>query len=119
MNYELAKQLKDSGFPQEGLLKYGQGWNFVVSPDSPKDAHGIPAAEYERLQDKCYCPTLSELIAACGEPFDQLIQGKPRGNVFCATGSIFEKDGTSNTYRTSFHATPEEAVAKLWLALHT
>lgn len=45
MTYELAKQLKDAGFPQKGM----------ITPE-----------------DMAYSPTLSELIEACGEKFEML-----------------------------------------------
>lgn len=56
MNYELAKRLKDAGFPQvtkggEWLYKEGEG---PVTPNTDFSA-------------AVYSPTLTELIEACGE----------------------------------------------------
>lgn len=90
MNYELAKELKDAGFP-ENVANY-----------SVAGRHGL-----------LFFPTLSELIEACGRiwvgpcelgwhsgfdghPFSHLDEKRPQG---CG-------------------ATPEEAVARMWLALN-
>ena len=54
MNYELAKELKDAGFPQD----YSQG---VL-------AHFVFEAD-DITSDSAYEPTLSELIEACGDRF--------------------------------------------------
>lgn len=94
MNYELAKELKDAGFP---FKNYGTGF------DSKGNLESRPIVE------------LSELIEACGEfGFESLISsfGGEWKKYFIAksapkTGS---KQGTGKT--------PEEAVAKLWLELN-
>lgn len=52
MNYELAQQLKDGGFPQSG------NGGRVASP------YTIVA----RRDDFAYVPTLEELIKACERP---------------------------------------------------
>ena len=53
MKYELAKKLKDAGFPQKGLEGYKQGTNV-------------------ELDNHVYTPTLSEIIKALGDKFDRL-----------------------------------------------
>ena len=67
---------------------------------------GLASTEY----DVCVkCPTLSELIEACGIKFDRLDRDK----------SIWEVRGGVNYCDIKTEAkTPEEAVAKLWLALN-
>lgn len=89
MNYELAKQLKDAGFPvKDGArnMQTGKVINYKV-------------------------PTLSELVAACGFEFIHLVLDDGR---FYALGhhldTFAEKFGEGDT--------PEEAVAKLWLQLN-
>jgi len=105
MNYELAKALKDAGYPQKsagdrinpkGYLEYSGCWD-----DSNED-------------DYITLPTLSELIEACGEGIARLWRvdesydkGKTK---WCATGKNDFLDGLGTT--------PEEAVANLWLALN-
>ena len=89
MNYELAKQLKDAGFPQ--LPQH----NFLINPNDADD--GVTA------------PTLSELINACGEKFGSL--SKDGGTYKWLASSHpdeFYEGGK----------TPEEAVAKLYIKLN-
>lgn len=99
MKPELAKQLKDAGFPQP-----------------PK-----PPPEYASLawHGDVYIPTLSELIEACGE---LPIIFKSGGRWFAATweGKFFGDhyiDGRLE-YNLQESDTPEEAVAHLWLELN-
>ena len=94
MNYELAKQLKDAGFPQEGEGKY---FGMVD------------------VNARHYIPTLSELIEACGDDFMALNKSgqdtKYKGNWLaqrCITCPDEFYEGK----------TPEESVAKLYLELH-
>ena len=54
MNYELAKQLKDAGFPQNGTGQF--------------------------IDVKLASPTLSELIEACGDDFLNLYKTKDKWN---------------------------------------
>lgn len=143
MNYELAKELKDAGFPQ-----YEE---FVMSAEdiSPQSAHryrdhrtfdlsllGYPKSEpdyYEqgKWRSSCifskkylesedaetlYFPTLEELIEACGlDDFLALFQNMEEGeNRWCAQSRPdYRKQAQSG-----FGSTPTEAVARLWLALH-
>jgi len=59
MNYELAKQLKDVGYPQEAAK-----------------GSFLSGTWFER--EKTYIPTLEELIDACGDEFRllELVSGK-------------------------------------------
>jgi hypothetical protein len=101
MEYALAKQLKDAGF-------HAQVYK------------GSPAAE-ERHH--AIIPTLEELIEACGEDFIQLELAEIELGKWCAQGGWDEQDvkdvGHCRTPKhDAFGATPTEAVARLWLALH-
>lgn len=58
MNYSLAKQLKDAGFPQ-----YGAGYFIGMS----NRIIGNSAMILQDFPQACYIPTLEELIEACGE----------------------------------------------------
>lgn len=93
MNYELTKKLRDSGFPQCGSGEW-----------EGDDDGKIPT----------YIPTLSELIAACGDKFSCLgvADINPQGYFtfrgWQAVGEHARQNGT----------TPEEAVANLYLALN-
>ena len=53
MHYDLAKQLRDAGFPQGGNGKW----------------IGPPDKIVWRSGDRAYVPTREELIAACGTEF--------------------------------------------------
>lgn len=84
MNYELAKQLKEAGFPQSR-----DGVEFISI----------------KGQMEYFIPTLSELIEACGDSFEELTKIE---NNWVVTGGYQEGKGS----------TPEEAVANLWLELN-
>jgi hypothetical protein len=105
MKYELAQQLKDAGFPQEqrrgDLLCECEGYweKHQAHKDNPPEA---------------YAPTLSEFIEACGEGFYSLFHD----NGWWATEKNFF-GGDRSDAKVGNGATPEVAVAKLWLALHT
>ena len=91
MNYELAKELKDAGFPAP---------KYFVETFS---------------EDKTYIPTLSELISAIKIP-------EPEIGFFTLAFIHTEWVAGYEKYE-AFHpeavgATPEEAVARLWLALN-
>lgn len=91
MDFILAKQLKDAGFPQKL-----EPWGNVVS-----DVAG-------GIHEKVYHPTLSELIEACGGQFNNLRHQD------VGTWTASDKKGNMILACT----TPEEAVAKLYIALH-
>ena len=90
MTYEFAKQLKDAGFPQ-GIEKSSGVDNLLG---------GVP-----------YSPTLSQLIEAC-VGFNALYRVEYE---WWAQGQ-FQKPGSKTIEIRG--STPQEAVAKLWLALH-
>lgn len=101
MNYELAKQLKDAGYEQKNsctVCPHNLLGNFPIY------LNDILHYCYE-AEELCYTPTLSELIEACGDEFFALSRLKEDWTV---TKERFYSNGS----------TPEEAVAKLWLALN-
>lgn len=116
MNYETAKKLKDAGFPQE--IGDDVSRNCYFSDDDQKTYLAWhPNAKL--YGNSCKCPTLSELIEACGysvnlsnligyrekyETTDDWIATKHYG---------FKRPEDIGTGKT-----PEEAVANLWLALN-
>jgi len=108
MDYKLAKQLQDAGFPIDR--------NWMV-----KDPQAITDIFLPEL-----APTLSELIEACGRDFQILccdVHNFERedkkwfaGEDDCGDNSpilrqMYEPHGLGKT--------PEEAVARLWLRLNT
>jgi hypothetical protein len=112
MDYELAKQLKDVGFPQPQ-------YDDAEYIDSDETTSGWLTTHW--LNGRiAYVPTLSELIEACGDMFGQLVKYDPdKGQRWIAIGEYprWETNGESRVERIEA-ATPEEAVAKLWLALN-
>ena len=110
MNYKLAKQLKDAGFPQRS--KGG----FMSAYDKEK---GITSCIVEKGAELAFhykIPTLSELIEACGDGFVALTHfdtlnpsaWKAEQHIKGVNFGILEEQGK----------TSEEAVAKLWLTLN-
>jgi len=100
MDYELAKQLKDAGFPYSD-----QKYPLYIQQEV-----GVMYTE------PCIVPTLSELIAACGNNFYHLLK---TGNGFQAIGfdrKDLDPDGDPR-HLSKEEKTPEEAVARLWLEL--
>lgn len=103
INYELAKQLKDAGFPQVKEPTYGQGYWY-----SENGGEGV------------YIPTLSELIGACGDWFFRLTQiedGKSWVAGGVTPGYKWKNSDRQPITYLGLGPTPEEAVAKLWLEL--
>jgi len=99
MDYELANRLKLAGFPQENAEHY-YGW---------VEAHGAYELDNGNIlaKDGVACPTLSELIKACGTGFRDLRR----------IGAIYLATGWNDEFIPGL-PTPEEAVARLWLALN-
>jgi|SRR6185369_16818238 len=97
MTYELAKQLKDAGFPQKQLKL-------------------VDAYEQALEKEQVYIPSLSELIEACADKFDSLCRNRRGllGHEFVVWIAYHSDSAT----QTGDGKTPEEAVAKLWLALN-
>ena len=99
MAYELAKKLKDAGFPQHD--RTGEWYNVCYFQGCEKDA--------------CF-PTLSELIETCGDDFLSL--EKYDGGKWEAMRRTWCCDEHGESCEFGYGSTPEEAVANLWLALH-
>jgi hypothetical protein len=102
MDYSLAKELKDAGFPQEGK-------NNDTCTDTSKSALG------ERIVH----PSLSDLIEACPKEMGNatfVLGAADRGRVWVACYFDFNTNRGSELNETG--QAPEEAVARLWLTLH-
>lgn len=98
MNYEIAKKLKDAGFPLKMVHNSWNGENFIKLNDG---------LDY-------YVPNLSELIRSCGGSFSELSDidsDHPR--------SEFGWRAMTRDRLACLGDTPEEAVANLWIALNT
>ena len=91
MDYELATQLQNAGFPQSGDGK----------------RIGSPNAVLWRSNDLAYEPTLDELFQAVGDEFIRLLK-RHDGTFLAESSSGAVAEGS----------TADEAMARLWLALH-
>ncbi len=96
MNYSLAKELKDVGFPHE-------------CTEIDETTETIPYCIYE--SDGICQPPLEELIEACGERFEKLTVLHDQ-NKWTAYSTV------ENEACYSVATTSKEAVARLWLALN-
>ena len=110
MNYELAKELYDAGFPlQPASMEDG---------NDSKRKHQIFYYGKDSIgrNGAWLYPTLSELIEACGDDFYSLVYALDNDWRCYSEAPIGEEFGLS--VKTGEGAAPEEAVAKLYLALH-
>lgn len=140
MDYSLAQQLKDAGFPQytdqilssedvrpqTAYCRRGHrtfdlsiGGYPKSEPDYYEQGKWRPSCIFSKQylesdeSETLYFPTLDELIEACGWNLwnlDQTDEGE-----WCARGR--SKKPMSGLVE--FYSTPTEAVARLWLALNT
>jgi hypothetical protein len=139
MNYDLAKELKDAGFPQEPFWQvdvnaWGGSWYYLHRVSAP-DACGIPVfadpddykAGIERGDVLVKMPSLEELINACGNFVLTHGEGMEAYRLELLGGQVEKsRSWAAKIASTSFGEyefvdggeTPEEAVARLWLRLH-
>lgn len=106
MNYELAKKLKDAGFPQ-------RDWGDIYSCEKEHELLMIPqklraSSLGINVGKTISCPTLIELIAVCTENMPHFNLNLRHGLWIADFNDDFKKTGL----------TPSEAVAMLWLALN-
>jgi len=128
ISYELAKELKGAGFPQKNRGSYWIQHNgkLTTRNDNGRE-HYKPRVwtlapfvkgaikGLERTYDNAYAPTLSELIEACGEEFEELgYLGKAEAGTF----RWYAVERSTDDYDRVYGSTPEEAVARLWLTLN-
>lgn len=116
MPYELAKELRDAGFPQrtDQQVNMFLGDKYYVDFDGDIETmsgYNLNTSKSIGVEQAYYKPLLSELIEECSDGFKGLhrlrIVGLDGAIRFYTTGSI------------DLFATPEEAIAKLWLKLKT
>lgn len=112
MNYELAKKIKDAGFPQNGLfyfkkVRYKRGWKNVLT--------ACQGELYSDIENGCISPTLSELIEACWKYCHEFrldcYKHSPKEWHACTSWGDGEDDW-------QIGSTPEEATAYLWVMLN-
>jgi hypothetical protein len=119
MDYELAKELKEAGFPQS-YKGAGLGGKYICPHEDgvhPLISFGPPVGSSDDLcEEGSYLPTLSELLAACGPQFWSLGR-TPKGQWF-ACGTTEETGDEEREESTAHCVSAKEAVARLWLALY-
>lgn len=118
MTYELAKELKDAGFEQWDI--HGDGrYDLTKLSDDPKNKwvgrYMTGYSKEELVSYTAIIPTLSELIEACVHD-DAYFDLKRELDVWIAE----TPHGTLENHRPlrGFGQNPDEAVARLWLALN-
>lgn len=105
LSYEKCCELRDAGFPQ----RYHYDWQGIS--DFPSDMILDPKHP-EKFGDRVSQPTLTELIEACGLPFD--LSCRNNAEKWYAFNIANNPLGKGGTIRES----PEEAVANLWLGIN-
>ena len=114
MTYELARKLKEAGWPQE--IKDEDGDNVYCELEYIKEDGEIYSTYAgDDIPKDCYAvPTLEELIEACGDKLraleHQTLLSEGHENRW------FAHDGKENE---GFGSTPEKAVANLWRKLNS
>ncbi len=116
MDYTLAKELKDAGFPQKGGWedpKQHEYWSTYDGGASKKKPEIITSdeANFGFMEDLFYIPTLEELIEACGDEFYSVVYATDND------WRAFSETDQWNTTATAGGKTQSEAVARLWLSL--
>jgi hypothetical protein len=114
MTYELAKKLKDTGYPQprKGDLDMPGGRAYTGIHN-----HTYYAGNTRWDNSWIHSPNLGELIEACGSQFTMLRRIPDTGWRAKYTDDSSQDTTEHITYIQSGHY-PEEAVAKLWIKLH-
>ena len=121
ISYELCKQLKDAGFPQDRWKKECSWFWFEFYDE---DGNEWNTNELNFDEENCtYIPNLSELIEACNK-FDYpssvglgILRRDIGCNGHCEEYTAIES-GFGDKLKSGFGFSPEEAVAKLWLELN-
>jgi len=124
MNYELARELKENGLPQNTEKSYCLTKRGVVINKTPSKKQ---AQQMDLVGVDVYAkPTLERLIAACGNDILGLNRthddsGEPNGWV-ADTHTHACDCGKDNCFDFNWEhesgATPTEAVARLWLVIN-
>lgn len=122
MDYELCKKLKEKGYPiKEHFITEGENYikpGNYVAPEVAKDSLSgwikVGASYFE-------IPDLSELIEACGECLSHIkrlpVDGIDYWWAVSHCGHLNHEVAGNNLEEQG--STPQEAVARLWLAINS
>lgn len=114
--HSLAKELKEAGFLQ-------RDWGDLYSVEAGHELMNVPqklraSAAGIDIGETSACPTLSELIEACGGRFSTLVKNDSKVALitkeYKLTGAWI---AASLDERFGEGSSPEEAAARLWLAI--
>lgn len=127
MDYDLAKELKEAGFPQNSVME----WEFDPTTKEAelheKGLRGcarcgaiVSGLRPHLAVQRADCPTLEELIEACGDEFFSVqrhhqVAGRSDSGIFFRAFGVRPKDGHNIS---ADGPTPKVAAARLWLALN-
>jgi hypothetical protein len=117
ISFERAQELKNAGFTQRitGNAEYFLNEHLMIRrEDAIRMWYGDKAKEGWALnltEELVYCPTVAELIEACGLPFYLSCDAASH---WYAKNSPDGVDGKSG-----YGETAPEAIARLWLILHS
>lgn len=114
MTYELAKKLKEAGFPQYRPQHVDDAYSSDGKGKHMWQHWTVTPLEEFNDPDAIKIPSLSDLIAACGEGFTALLKTDEHE---WKAGRPYDNDLLNSMAPTGIGSTPEEAVAQLWLAL--
>lgn len=110
ISYELAKELKEVGFPQGCTA-----WVFYLLQTSDNKPHSLlrirntlGGYKFAEILDCIDAPDLSDLISWCGDDFEALYH-RVHNKTWVSASSQVMMGG---------YSTPEEAVACLGMAIH-
>jgi hypothetical protein len=114
MDIELARELRDAGFSNIRDVQHRQGREFLA-PDGLVFVYSLgqiaPSEDW-------FIPTLDELIEACADDFDSMYR-RSDGSWLAASVTYDHGDAFGVQHRKGESKdNAEEAVARLWLALH-
>ena len=105
MEYNLAKKLKDAGFPE------------IVIQDNPAGTAPLSIETGPYRPSISMLPSLSTLIEACGKEFGAMEVYRTADKEYWEAGYGIDRDGEI-IKPSGEGSTPEEAVYNLWLALN-
>lgn len=116
MNYELAKKLKDAGFPQR--VTYSTEYTGAKAYTSDGELIEFDDGFWRNGSPIYYVPTLSELIDVCGEDFRMLLLHTQYKKKLSEPWETIPNKKRRPEIKGCKGKTPEEAVANLWLVLN-
>lgn len=114
--FALAQELKKAGFSQRTAryATYFLNEHLMIHKEDALRMRYADKAKRDweiRLEEELvYCPTLTELIVACGSPF--ALSSNDDGYWLAKNVLLDHPEAAKGQ-------SPEEAVARLWLLLHT